>query len=339
MTNTAIVFTAPGIAQLVKEPVKPLGDDQVLTRIDFSTISPGTERANLVGDPNVSIASAAKDTAMFPRRLGYSSAGTVVAVGKDVKTVKAGDRVALSWTQHARYYAVPEANVHKLEDDISFQEAALWHISTFPMAAIRKCRLEIGESAIVMGMGVLGQMAVKLLRCAGAAPVIAVDPVTAKRERALAIGADYAFDPFAPDFAQQVKAVTGGCRVGIEVTGNGGGLNGILDCMRPFGRVALLGCTRHSDFSVDYYRKVHGPGITLIGAHTMARPVQESAPGCWTTHDDVMAVQKLVRLGRLNFRDMVEETHPAAEAPAVYARLAKEAAFPFVQFDWREIPE
>ena len=340
MTNTAIVFTAPGIAEIVNEPVMTPGDDQVLVRIAYSTISPGTERANLVGDPNVSIGSRAEDTAMFPRRLGYSSAGTVVAVGRDVKKIRVGDRVALSWTQHAKYYAVPETNVHKLEDGIPFQEAALWHISTFPMAAIRKCRLEVGESAIVMGMGVLGQMAVKLLRCAGAAPVIAVDPVPAKRERALAIGADYAFDPFAPDFAKQVKAVTeGGCKVGIEVTGNGGGLNGILDCMARFGRVALLGCTRHSDFQVDYYRKVHGPGITLIGAHTLARPNGESAPGYWTTHDDVMAVQKLVRLGRLSFREMVEETHPVSDAPAVYARLAREAAFPFVQFDWQDVPD
>ena len=41
--------------------------------------------------------------------------------------------------------------------------------------------------------------------------------------------------------------------------------------------------TRHSDFNIDYYRKVHGPGITLIGAHTNARPKSESHPGWWTT--------------------------------------------------------
>ena len=64
----------------------------------------------------------------------------------------------------------------------------------------------------------------------------------------------------------------GGVKVGIEVTGVGAALDGILDCMARFGRVALLECTRSSDFTIDYYRKVHGLGITLVGAHTNARP-------------------------------------------------------------------
>ena len=63
----------------------------------------------------------------------------------------------------------------KYLEKISFEEAALFHIATFPLAALRKCKLELGESAIVMGMGILGMMAVKLLRVAGAAPLIAVD--------------------------------------------------------------------------------------------------------------------------------------------------------------------
>jgi hypothetical protein len=79
--------------------------------------------------------------------------------------------------------------------------------------------------------------------------------------------------------------------VAIEVTGNGGALDGVLDCMARFGRVALLGCTRSSDFTIDYYRKVHGPGITLIGAHTNARPQYESHHGWWTTADDIRAVK------------------------------------------------
>jgi len=230
-----------------------------------------------------------------------------------------------------------EENVYKI-DDISFQEAALWHIATFPMAAIRKCRLEIGEPTVVMGMGVLGMMAVVLLRNAGAAPVIAVDPIPEKREKALQIGADFALDPFAPDFVQQVKNLTGGgAKVAIEVTGNGKALDQVLDCMARFGRVALLGCTRNSDFSIDYYRKVHGPGITMIGAHTRARPDYESSPGWWTERDDVMAIKRLHQMGRIRFAELVEEVHSPEEAPEVYARLATEKAFPLVQFDWSRL--
>lgn len=275
----------------------------------------------------------------FPRTLGYSSAGIVEKTGAGVRSVKPGDRVALSWSVHSAYCTLPECNVHKIiSDDISFNEAALFHISTFPVAAIRKCRLELGESALVMGLGVLGTMAVSLLKAAGAVPIIAVDPVAERREKALKFGADYAFDPFEVGFAEKVREVTGGgVNIAIEVTGNGGGLNGALDCMKKFGRVALLGCTRHSDFNVDYYKKVHGPGITLIGAHTLARPDFESYPGYWTTHDDVMAIQRLIVYGRLKLETLIDEVHSPAEAPEIYARLAEEKSFPLVQFDWSGI--
>ena len=164
---------------------------------------------------------------------------------------------------------------------------------------------------------------------------IAVDPIKERREKALKLGADYAFDPTAPDFAEKVKEVTGGgVNVAIEVSGVGAGLDGALDCMKRFGRVALLGCTRDKEFTIDYYKKVHGPGISLIGAHTNARPKLESSRGMWTTHDDVMALQKLHSLGRLDLSSLVEEVHSPNAAPEVYHRLATEKSFPLVQFDW-----
>ena len=337
MINPAIIFTEPNKAALLDQSIQEPGPGRVLVKTAVTTISSGTERANLVGELNVSGAKVLTEV-VFPRRSGYSSAGVVEKVGEGVSGLMPGDRVAMFWTTHQLYNCIPQEQVYKLEEGISFQEAALWHIATFPLAAIRKCRLEMGESAIVMGQGVLGMMAVKLLRIAGAAPIIAVDPVAEKREQALKLGADYALDPFEPDFAKTVRNLTnGGVKVAIEVTGVGKGLDGVLDCMGQFGRVALLGCTRHSDFTIDYYHKVHSPGITLIGAHTLARPDQDSHPGWWTTRDDALAIQKMVKLGRLEFSSMVAEFHSPKEAPEVYTRLATEKSFPLVQFNWEAL--
>ena len=260
-------------------------------------------------------------------------------VGEGVKSVVPGDRVALFWGTHAEYNCLSEKRIVKIDDDnISFSEAALLHIGCFPLAAIRKCHLEIGESALVMGQGILGQLAILLLRAAGAAPVIAADPNPEKRERALELGADYALDPLDPDFAKTVREITkGGANVAIEVTGIGQGLDGALDCMKKFGRVALLGCTRHSDFTIDYYRKVHGPGITLYGAHTMARPDVESSAGLWTTRDDIIAQMKLITCGRLSVIDLIQEVHSPLECTEIYRRLCKEKSFPVVQFDWSDM--
>lgn len=336
MKNRQIVFTKPCVAELLENEIGAPKPDEVQIKLAVSTISSGTERANLIGDPNISLAKTSG--VFFPRYAGYSSSGTVTAVGENVTEFKAGDRVAMSWTLHEQYINLDKKLVYKLPDSISFNEAALFHISIFPLAAIRKCRLEVGESAIIMGMGVLGLVAIPLLRAAGAVPIIAVDPVAEKREKALKCGADYALDPYAEDFADTVKGLTnGGAKVGIEVTGIGAGLDGILDCMARFGRVALLGCTRNKEFNIDYYKKVHGPGITLVGAHTLARPECESHGGWWTQRDDAEAVIRLSEMGRIELSRLIDEIHSPEEAAEIYTRLANEKAFPMVQFDWSRL--
>ncbi len=337
MSCKQIVFTKPNTAELLDVPISDPKAGEVQVRLVYSSISSGTERANLVGEAQVSAYSILKE-ATFPRTSGYSSSGVVEKVGEGVDGFKVGDRVALSWSKHSSLINMPIQNVYKLNDGISFQDAALLHIGIFPLAAIRKCRLEMGESAIVMGMGILGLFAVHLLKAAGAVPIIAVDPDPTKREKALVCGADFALDPFADGFAAKVKEITGGgANVAIEVTGNGGALDGVLDCMAKFGRVALLGCTRNSDFTIDYYHKIHAPGITLVGAHTMARPNHESSHGWWTQPDDIRALMKLIEMGRISFSSMIDEICSPNDATAVYTRLATEKTFPLVQFDWSEL--
>lgn len=338
MQNKRIVFVEQNRAELLEAEMPAPGAGQVRVRMMFSSVSSGTERANLTGDVNVNARAAADEKPVFPRYSGYSSAGVIDAVGDGVTDYHVGDRVAMTWSTHSLYQLAEPRNLYHLPEAVSFQDAALYHIACFPLAAIRKCRLEIGESALVMGLGILGLFAVTLLRAAGAAPVIAVDPVAEKREKALRCGADYALDPFAPDFAETVHTLTnGGANVAIEVTGVGAGLNGALDCMAKMGRVALLGCTRNSDFTVDYYRKVHGRGVSLIGAHTIARPEVESSAGLWTLRDDMQSIIRLSVLGRISLIDLVDEVHTPEEAAAVYDRLAHDKMFPIVQFDWRNL--
>lgn len=332
-----IVFVEPCNAQLLDEDLPELGADRVRVKTCVSTISCGTERANLVGDPSVSPTKA--PSVDFPRRLGYSSAGIVVEKGSAVESVEVGDRVIVFGGFHKEYNTVREKSIVKLPDSVSFETGAMCYISTFPMAAIRKTRLEVGESAIVMGLGILGMTAVKILRAAGAVPIIAADPNPERRQIALQNGADYAVDPTAEGFADEVKRLTGGgVNVAIEVSGVGAGFNEVLDCMAKFGRVALLGCTRDSDFTVDYYRKIHAPGITVIGAHTMARPKTESHPGWFTERDDIKAMLKLCEGGRCELENLVAETHSPEECHEVYGRLASDRNFPIaVQFDWRNL--
>ncbi|MBE6596837.1 MAG: theronine dehydrogenase [Ruminococcaceae bacterium] len=338
MKTKQIVFTALGVAELLEAEYLPPKADEVTVRLEYSAISAGTEKANLIGmrnGPSVVEGSEPK----FPRTVGYSASGVVTDVGEAVDDIKIGDRVIVFWGKHKQNITIKRTNVIKIPEGISFEEASMALISIFPLAAIRKTRLEIGESAMVMGLGILGIFAVQELHAAGAYPVIAVDPIKERRDLALRLGADFALDPTDGDFVERVKEISdGGVNVCIEVTGLGIGLVQALDCMRKMGRVALLGCTRSSKFEIDYYGKVHGRGISLIGAHTAARPKLESSAGLWTDEDDLKAVLNLIKGKRLNFKDMISEIHSPTEAYEVFTRLAEEKNFPIgVLFDWNKI--
>lgn len=336
-----IVFTKLNTAELLDVGVYDtalLGEYEVVVKTAVSNISNGTEKANITGNPNISICE--QEVFSFPRYLGYSSTGEVVAIGSGVTTVKVGDRVVVYEGFHKNYNIMPERKVVKIpSDDITYNQACVSYISVFPLAAVRKTEVEIGESALVMGLGILGQCAVKYFKVAGAVPVIAVDPNPERREQALKSGADYALDPTEQGFSDKVRALTnGGVNACVEVTGLGVGLNQALDCMAKYGRVALLGCTRDKNFTIDYYRKVHGPGIKLIGAHTAARPFYESAPAYFTTRDDIRSALDLLRYGRIEFADLIKEVHSPLDCYEVFYRLATDKDFPIcVQFDWSKL--
>ncbi|MBE7043651.1 MAG: theronine dehydrogenase, partial [Ruminococcaceae bacterium] len=175
MNNRAIVFTDVNTAEIVdKGEIPVLQGNEVKVKTLFSTVSCGTEKANITAHP--SLAPDKGENVVFPRQLGYSSSGIVEEVGENVKTVKPGDRVVMYWSTHSEYNILGEDKVIKIENEtISMQEAAVAFITTFPMAAIRKTKLELGESVLIMGLGLLGQLAIKLARLAGAVPIVAVD--------------------------------------------------------------------------------------------------------------------------------------------------------------------
>jgi threonine dehydrogenase-like Zn-dependent dehydrogenase len=236
---------------------------------------------------------------------------------------------------------MPQEKITKVDDEgIDSLEAAFVVIATMGLGGVRKLELELGESAMVMGLGLLGTFAVQFLARSGANPLIAVDLNPDRRALALKLGADYALNPADEDFVEQVKRITKGKGVNacVEVTGVSKAMSQALDCASWMGRISLLGCTRVSDCGVDYYQQVHRPGVKLIGAHNFVRPKVESYPHHWTHHDDCRAILDLISAKKVQVLPMVSRVVHPETAPEIYKQLIEDKNFPMgTVFDWRNI--
>ena len=336
MTGSYVVFESIGKAILKTFEVAPPLADEVLLESDYTVISAGTERANLINLPNTGT-----DENGFPFLPGYCGAGRVIAAGKDVTNLKIGDRVIIAWGGHRSHTIKKAQTVLKIEDDsIDLLDAAFAHIASFSLLGVRKLKIELGESAMIAGMGILGAFAVQIASLSGAIPVIASDFDPVRRDLALKLGAAAAFSPDEENFVKKVKAATGGSgpNAVVEVTGSAMAMQQALEYIAWEGRISLLGCTRVSDVPVDFYKYVHRRGISLIGAHTFTRAKQESTPGRWTEHDDYRTFLKLVAAGKLQIRPLISEIVSPEAAHAVYARLAEtKNPPPGIVFDWNKI--
>lgn len=197
------------------------GPREVQVRAEASIVSPGTERAFISGMVNTS--------GIFPQNLGYSCAGVVTQVGEQVQGFRPGDRVAGIMFHQSLSNCAQEKLVH-VPDGVCMRDASFVRIGVISMQGVRKARIELGESCVILGMGLIGQVAMQLARANGAYPVIAVDRVPSKLELARQCGADIVIDANQPDYIEQVLQATGGAgaRVVIESTGFPGPINDAL---------------------------------------------------------------------------------------------------------------
>lgn len=331
MKTKGVVFTEPCKAQLLERELGELEEEKVLVKTEYTVVSGGTERAYLLGLENT--------RNKFPMPIGYCGIGRVSEVGARVTAFAPGDRVLVYHGRHTAHSLVDQKRLTKIEDDsIPSLDAAFTVIASMGLGGVRKVEVELGESAMVMGLGLLGLFSVSFLRLSGAFPVIAADPNKKRREIALEMGADYALDPTEEGFTQEVLRLTDGKGINacVEVTGVSAAMQQALNCAARQGRISLLGCTRVSDCSVDYYTRVHKPGVTLIGAHNMVRPQVDSYPHHWTHHDDCRAILKLIGAGRLKVAPVRSRVVSPLEADKIYTQLAEDKNFPLgTVFDWR----
>lgn len=324
-----VVFKHPGVVSIEDFKLEKLESSEVLIGTVSTLISPGTETAFLMALPNT--------PCQFPQYPGYSNVGIVKKVGSGVSNIRVGARVVCR-KNHASYVIAHESEVMEIPPGVSFDEASFFALGSIALQGIRKAKIELGESVVVLGQGLVGILALQLAKLSGGMPLIGVDLYDYRLSLSRRHGADYVLNPSKVDLERKVKEATDGkgADVVVEATGNPKVISTALKLVGNYGRVILLGSPR-GETEVNFYSDVHKKGVLIIGAHESMRPRFESFHGWWTQKDDTKLILNLMNKKLLKVKDLITLKLKFWEAEKAYRKLieSKEKVLGIV-LDWRD---
>jgi len=286
--------------------------------------------------------------------LGYSAAGVVIGLGAGVSTFAVGDRVALAGAGHANHAevnAVPVNLVATVPDRVSFEEAAYTTVGAIAVQACRRAELRFGESAVVIGLGLVGQLVSRVLTAAG----VRVFGIDRNLERVqLARDAEAIVDGGAPQDARlrdRVLEATGGFGADGVLLAVGSATNEPVELavalVRDRGVVTDIGIT-HIELpwkecyakEIDFrFSRSYGPGRydPTYEEGGVDYPIGYVR---WTEQRNMAHFLDLLATGRLSVRSLSSLVVPFAQATAAYADLQRHPEQHVgVLFEFPERPE
>jgi predicted dehydrogenase/threonine dehydrogenase-like Zn-dependent dehydrogenase len=358
-----------GDIEVVDVPSPNLLPGCVLVRTAASLVSVGTERAssefarkNLVQkakmrpdlvrevwnkarrDGVISTLAAVRNRMDQPSTPGYSSAGTVVAVGAGITDIQPGDRVACAGAGHAvhaEFACIPRLLLAKISADseVSFDHAAAATVGAVALHGVRTAEAKLGDVVGVIGLGLLGQLTVQILKAAGCR-VIGMDVDRARVDLALRLGADAAADS-AADFVD----------IGMQLS-RGRGLDSVLiaaqsvssqpvnlaaEAARDRAVIVAVGAVGMELERRTYYEKEldfrvsrsYGPG-RYDSAYEQKGIDYPIGYVRWTETRNMEAFLELLADGKINVEALITHRFPIDQARSAYELITGKAEQPFL---------
>jgi L-iditol 2-dehydrogenase len=212
-----------------------------------------------------------------PLIMGHEASGVVAAVGTEVSSVKEGDRVTFDsmvscgacdfcargqmnlcddrrvlgvscedYRQHgcfAEYAVVPEHIIYPMPDNLPFEYAAMIEPVSVAVHAVNRTAIAKGDTAVVVGAGMIGLLVVQALKAAGCGKIIAVDLADEKLTLAQTLGAEFGINPNTTDAVTAIREATGGrgADIAMEVVGATPTVQTAIEATRKGGHVTLIG--------------------------------------------------------------------------------------------------
>jgi L-iditol 2-dehydrogenase len=273
--------------------------------------------------------------------MGHEAAGVIAEAGRSVKQWKPGDRVTFDSTvscgqchfcrrgdinlcdnrqvlgvscgdyrrngAFAEYVAVPENILYRLPDALSFDHAAMIEAVSIAVHAVNLTPRSLGDTAVVVGSGMIGQLTIQAAKVAGFNRVFAVDVDDAKLERARKLGADETFNSKTCDAAAEIVARTGGhgADAALEAVGATDPIRTAIASVRKGGTVTLIG---------NIAPKIELPLQTVVTR-------QIRLQGSCASSGEYPACIELLSSGAIRVDTMISARTPLEEAASWFDRL------------------
>ena len=258
----AAVLNKPGDIQVKEVETPQPGSGEVLIQIRACGVC-GTDHSLFTGG----------FPAVYPVIIGHEFSGVVTAMGPGVKSFQIGDRVTVDpnrvcrrceycrmGSEHlcenlssmgvhihgadAEYCVMPETNVYKLPDNVSFEAAAFCEPLACAIRGIEMGHIRTGDTVLILGAGGMGNLLTQLALQAGAAHVIVSEPIRHRREKAMENGATRVIDPLSQDVDTELRKIRRiGADVVYEAAGNLKLQAAAVYFARKGGQIVWFGCS------------------------------------------------------------------------------------------------
>ncbi|HYK36460.1 galactitol-1-phosphate 5-dehydrogenase [Alloacidobacterium sp.] len=276
-----------------------------------------------------------------PIVMGHEAAGIVAETGSDVSGFKQGDRVTFDSTIYcgkcdycrsgqvnlcdfrqvvgvscgdyrrygafAEYVVVPQRILYRLPDALSFPEAAMLEAVSVALHAVRVSEMHSGETALVIGAGMIGLLTLQAARAAGAKRVFITDLDATRLKLAKEMGADETLHLSGAELIAEVIRLTAGKGVDIalEAVGRNETISAAIDCVRKGGTVTLIGNI--------------SPEITIPLQKVVSRQIR--LQGTAASSGEYPQAIELMTAGKIRVKPLITAVAPLDEGPRWFERL------------------
>lgn len=352
------VLIKKGISHLLDVPVPSLGKEEVLVQVCTSCLSIGTELASVKGsavpmwkralaqpekiktalslavDKGLSHAIqvvSEKKEAEYPT--GYSAAGVVVAVGKEIYDLKVGDRLACAGGQyayHAEFIRVPRNLCVPIPAGVGFDEASTITLGAIALQGVRRAMPTLGETFVVVGLGILGQLTVQILRANGCR-AIGIDMDEKRVKKALTLGMEHGYVPSKTDEETVLRMTDGYGADGVVITAATASdevVSNAFKICRKKGRVVLVGDVGLNLQREDFYAKEIDFFIsTSYGPGRYDQRYEEKGLDYpigyvrWTENRNMAEYIRLIAAKQVEIEALITDRYPIEEVSSAYSAL------------------